>query len=255
VSVLLGNGDGTFAAARSFAAGSRPSSVAVADVNGDGLLDLAVANNIFGSGTVSVLLGNGDGTFAAARSFAAGSRPYSVAVGDVNGDGLLDLAVANYVSSGTVSVLLGNGDGTFRTTHISYVAGGSPSSVAVGDFNGDGWLDAVTANYGSNDVSILLNDGVWNGGSPGPGGGGAPFMHDLFDPPDLGSPRPVPRALPSTPALRTEGVAPLPLAAARPLAADPVRTGTPRRARLDGFWAALAEEPGLLGSPAVGSTG
>src|SRR5262245_5587757 len=96
-----------FLAPLAFDAGLSPQSVAVADVNGDGVLDLAVANE--GSATVSVLLGNGDGTFAAARNFAAGSFPRSVAVGDVNGDGVLDLAVANYIVNGTVSVLLGNG--------------------------------------------------------------------------------------------------------------------------------------------------
>src|SRR2546426_8913697 len=108
VSVLLGNGDGTFLAARTFAAGNYPSSVAVGDVNGDGRLVLAVANTR--SNDVSVLLGNGDGTFQLARSFAAGNGPQSVAVGDVNGDGRPDLAVANYYSN-NVSVLLRSGEG------------------------------------------------------------------------------------------------------------------------------------------------
>src|SRR5262249_10328084 len=80
-------------------------------------------------------------------------------------DGLPDLAVANTFND-TLRVLLGNGDGTFQTTHISYVAGRSPYSVAIADFNGDGFPDAVTANFSSNDVSILLNDGFWTG----PGG-------------------------------------------------------------------------------------
>jgi hypothetical protein len=151
VSVLLGTGDGSFGAARTFAAGTIPRSVVLGDVNGDGLLDLAVANYV--SNNVSVLLGNGDGTFAAARHFAAGSGPQSVVLGDVNGDGLPDLVV----TSGTVRVLLGNGAGTFRTTHVSYVAGGRPLGLAVGDLDSDGWLDVVTANSGSNDVSILLN--------------------------------------------------------------------------------------------------
>jgi FG-GAP-like repeat len=85
----------SFLAPRAFGAGGRPSAVALGDVNGDGLLDLAVANE--GSNNVSVLLGNGDGTFQAARHFPAGSRPLSVAVGDVSGDGHLDLAVANFL--------------------------------------------------------------------------------------------------------------------------------------------------------------
>ena len=95
VSVLLGNGDGTFGAATNFAAGRRPASVAIGDLNGDGKLDLAVANS--DSNNVSVLLGNGNGTFGAATNFAAGSEPRSVAIGDLNGDGKLDLAVANQI--------------------------------------------------------------------------------------------------------------------------------------------------------------
>ena len=89
----------SFEGARNFAAGSRPRSVAMGDFNGDGRADLAVAND--DSNNVSVLLGNGDGTFQAPRSFPAGSGPFSVAVGDFNGDGLPDLA-------STVSVLINN---------------------------------------------------------------------------------------------------------------------------------------------------
>jgi hypothetical protein len=163
VSVLLGNGDGSFQPARNFLAGSIPSWVAVADFNGDGHLDLAVANFV---GTVSVLLGNGDGTFQAAVDYGLGGAS-SVAVGDFNGDGRLDLAV---VFNGEVRVLRGNGDGTFQTTPVSYIAGGY--AVAVGDFNGDGFPDLAVPNPGSNAVSILLNDGVWPGPSPPPGGGG-----------------------------------------------------------------------------------
>jgi hypothetical protein len=98
VSVLLGMGDGSFQAAVSFAAGRFPSSVAVGDFNGDGVPDLAVANAgslQVGDGSVSVLLGNGDGTFQVAVNFAAGRDPRSLAVCDFNGDGVLDLAVTN----------------------------------------------------------------------------------------------------------------------------------------------------------------
>jgi hypothetical protein len=156
VSVFLGNGDGSFQFAGAFDAGSSPSSLAVGDFNGDGLLDLAVANDSYFNGTVSVLLGNGDGSFAAARTFAAGSMPRSVAVGDFNGDGLLDLAVANYFG-GTVSVLLGNGDGSFEPAH-TYAAGFGADSVAVGDVNGDGIQDLAVA-AGGNTVSVLLGNG------------------------------------------------------------------------------------------------
>ena len=91
--------------------GKGPNEVQVADLNGDGIPDIVAAN--YGSDTVSVLLGNGNGTFQPAQSFAAGSGPASVAVADLNGDGKLDLVVGNRNDS-TVSVLSGNGNGTFQ---------------------------------------------------------------------------------------------------------------------------------------------
>jgi hypothetical protein len=137
----------------SYPAGSTPQAVTTADVNGDGKLDLVTANA--GSNTVSVLLGNGNGTFQAAKTYGVGSAPNSVAVGDFNRDGKLDLVTANDQDN-TVSVLLGNGDGTFQPAK-NYATGQSPVSVAVGDFNGK--LDIVTANYGDNTVSVLLGNG------------------------------------------------------------------------------------------------
>ncbi len=108
-----------------------------------------------------MLLGNGDGTFGPPVNFAAGLRPKSVAVGDFNGDGKLDLAVVNR-DSNNVSVLLGNGDGSFRPA-VNYAAGSFPLSVAVGDFNGDGQLDLAVANFGDGgsnpgNVSVLINN-------------------------------------------------------------------------------------------------
>jgi VCBS repeat protein/FG-GAP repeat protein len=139
-----------------YAAGSNPHSVAVGDFNGDGKLDLALANS--GSNNVSVLLGNGEGTFQAAVNYSAGTTPSYVAVGDFNGDGKLDLAVANY-GSNNISVLLGNGDGTFQAA-VNYAAGSGPSSVAVADFNGDGKLDlAVSDNASGSVVGVLLGNG------------------------------------------------------------------------------------------------
>ena len=91
--------------ATNFAVGSSPCSVAVGDFNGDTFLDLAVANCV--SSNVSILLGNGTGSFGTATNFAVGTDPVSVAVGDFNGDTFLDLAVANFVSN-NVSILLGN---------------------------------------------------------------------------------------------------------------------------------------------------
>src|SRR6266511_4868001 len=116
-SVLLGNGDGTFRARIDFYAGIDPASVAIADLNAAGKPDLAVANaGIYHSGhtsTISVLLGNGDGTFRSSRDFDAGNYPRSLTIADLNADGHPDLTVGNG-DANTVSVLLGIGDGTFR---------------------------------------------------------------------------------------------------------------------------------------------
>jgi len=155
VSVLLGQGDGTFQPGQLFAVGTSPSAVAVADLNGDGHPDLVVANA--SSNDVSVLLGQGDGTFAAQQPFAAGTSPRSVAVADLNGDNHPDLVVANQ-DAGSVSTLLGQGNGTFAAQQ-PFAAGTSPGAVAVADLNGDGPLDLIVANIGSNDVSVLLGQG------------------------------------------------------------------------------------------------
>ncbi len=152
VSILLGNGDGTFKAHVDFPVGPQPTSVAVGDFNGDGKLDLAVANQ--GSNNVSILLGNGDGTFQTQTTFATGAKPAAIAARDFNGDGKLDLAVVNQ-DSNSVSILLGKPDGTFQT-HVDFAVGTKPAAIAVGDFNGDGKLDLAVANQGDNTVSILL---------------------------------------------------------------------------------------------------
>ncbi len=163
VSVFLGNGDGTFQSARTFAAGLAPWSVAVGDFNGDGLLDVAVAD--YGSGMVSILLGNGDGTLADPQSYSTGARARSVAVGDLNGGGIPDLAVANYLA-GTVSVWLGVGDGTFAGLQ-NYAVGGAPDAVAAGDFNGDGFLDLAVVQPAFGRVAVLRNAADWDGGPTG----------------------------------------------------------------------------------------
>jgi len=157
VSILLGDGTGNFTLVSSAAVGLAPWSVVVGDFNGDGKLDLAVANGGFSYGTqstVSVLLGDGTGNFTLASSPETGDNSQSIALGDFNGDGILDMAAANW-GSNTVSILLGDGTGNF-TLASSPAAGFEPTSVAVGDFNGDGKLDlAVTAELG-NAVLILL---------------------------------------------------------------------------------------------------
>jgi hypothetical protein len=153
--VLLGNGDGTFRPAVTYAAGSGADALAVGDLNGDGNLDLVVADSI--GNNVSVLLGNGDGTFQPAQSYGAGNDPDSVVVGDFNGDGKLDVAVGN-AGGNNVSVLLGNGDGTLQTA-VNYAVGNNPVAMTIGDFNGDGVLDLAVANSADNTVGVLLGNG------------------------------------------------------------------------------------------------
>src|ERR1700674_5520145 len=132
-------------------------SVAVADVNNDGIPDLLVAdcgpgNSCGGgiNGVIGVLLGNGDGTFKPVVTYDAGGyQTSSVVAADVNGDGTLDLVVANSYFSNTIGVLLGNGDGTFQPVVTYGSGGGYPGSVAVADMNGDGKPDIVVANSSS----------------------------------------------------------------------------------------------------------
>jgi len=152
--ILLGSGDGSFQSFQTYpACGAH--GLASGDFNGDGVLDLAVTDA--GCGQVSILLGNGDGTFTVGGGFSLGDEtvPYSVAVGDFNSDGKLDLATADQ-SINKTSVLLGNGDGTFQS-HVDYDTGVDSRQVATGDLNGDGRLDlAVSSSQG---VSILLGNG------------------------------------------------------------------------------------------------
>src|SRR5439155_1227734 len=150
---------GTFATHVDYAAGVGPSGVAASDFNGDGKLDLAVANDDPNNGTVSVLLGNGDGTFQPAASYPVGTYPQAVAVADFNGDGKQDVVMANDYSN-KLSVLVGKGDGTFQSA-VNYDVGGSsfPVSVAVADFNGDKRLDLVVTDIGAAQVSVLLGNG------------------------------------------------------------------------------------------------
>src|SRR5262249_42762904 len=146
VSVLLGNGDGTFQPAVTYPTGKYTVSVAVGDFNGDGIPDLVTANE--GSfptyvGTASVLLGNGDGTFQPAGNYPVGSKPLAVAVGAFQNDGILDVVTANSLP-GTVSLLRGNGNGTFKPA-VSYAAGSGPDALAVGKLTGNGLPDLVVA--------------------------------------------------------------------------------------------------------------
>jgi hypothetical protein len=142
--------------------------VASGDCNGDGIVDMVSVNQ--GDNTVSVLMGNLEGGFNPQVTYPTGAAPTAVVTGDFNNDGNLDLAVTDgncaveggpnattalSCSPGTVSILLGNGDGSFQP-HLDYATGKGPSSLAAGDFNGDGKLDLAIANGQDGTVSALL---------------------------------------------------------------------------------------------------
>ncbi|MBY0528386.1 MAG: FG-GAP-like repeat-containing protein, partial [Gemmataceae bacterium] len=165
---LRGAGDGTFVVAQNgFDTGttrstaSRPGALVAGDFNGDGKLDLAVTNYgaIDGTGGgVNVLLGNGDGTFGAALATATGKGTRSLAAGDFNGDGILDLAAINEITDGgTLSILQGKGNGTFAVTQTE--PGRRAFAVAVADFNGDGKQDIVVAREITRSLGMFLGNG------------------------------------------------------------------------------------------------
>ena len=158
----------SFAPVRTYSAGagSRPRGIAVGDVNGDGRPDLVTAND--GNGTAGVLLGQAGGGFAAVSTYSTGanSYPISIAVADVNGDSRPDLVTANNNNTGTVGVLLGQASGGFAAVNAYSTGGVYPFSIAVGDVNGDGRLDLITANIGDNTTGVLLGQA---GGGFAPG--------------------------------------------------------------------------------------
>jgi hypothetical protein len=154
--VSLGLGNGTFQQPVGYAAGGSNAGIAVGDLNGDSFPDMAVANQ--SQGRVAVLLGNGNGTFQAARSFAAGENASFIAIGDFSGDAAPDIAVGRSTTTadtGGVSVLAGNGDGTFQPP-LFYLSGANVRMITVGDFNIDGRADMAVTNQSSPAVAVLL---------------------------------------------------------------------------------------------------
>lgn len=157
VSILLGNGNGTFQTKvdYAFSGAAQPNSILSADFNGDSKPDLVAAN---GSGA-TVFLGHGDGTLLPPVNYGSSNFASSVAVGDFNADGKIDLAVCSYGFgvNGVVSVMLGNGNGTFLAP-VNYSVAPNPFAITAADFNGDSKLDLATAGQGGN-ISVILGNG------------------------------------------------------------------------------------------------
>jgi hypothetical protein len=180
VSIFLGNGDGTMQPRIDYPIAGAAVSLLVGDFNGDGLLDLAAGTTPKGGpsqvpagGTLSVLLGKGDGSFQPHRDFGGVSYSYSLIAADLNGDGQLDIALVN-PDEGAVNVLLGDGRGSFGSV-MDTVAALGPTQLLAGDFNGDGKQDIAYASQGSGTISVSLGNGDGTFQAPlnnqAPGGG------------------------------------------------------------------------------------
>jgi hypothetical protein len=158
IGIFHGYGNGTFSSQTIFSTGtnSYPISVAVSDFNNDNRLDIVVANGW--AYNVGIFYGYGDGTFSDIITYSTGSysTPISVVVGDFNNDDRLDVAVTNY-GTDNIGVFFGHGNGTFSSqTTFSTGSGSKPYALAIGDFNNDNQLDIAVANYGSNNLGVLL---------------------------------------------------------------------------------------------------
>ncbi len=162
VTVFLGRGDGTFQTGINTSAISSPSDIIVRDFNGDGSLDIAVLNS--NASAVSILLGNGDGTFRTGstvtlpvdpRLAGDSSFPISIAAGDLNGDGVPDLAIVAYYNT---SVILGRGDGTFGTPS-TFASGSVDSGLSIADLNNDGTLDLAVSDNGGRTLQLFFGNG------------------------------------------------------------------------------------------------
>jgi hypothetical protein len=176
VSILIGTGDGNFQPPVNYSVGTYPIAIVTADFNHDGHLDLAVLNNNpnggGAGGSISILTGKGDGTFVAGATIPVGYEPTALATSDFDGDGNPDLAVVVsnpniFFTPGSVSIVLGNGSGAFAA-HANFGVGVAPTSIAVGDFTGDGKIDlavgspVISLSNLQSEVSILVNTGSGN---------------------------------------------------------------------------------------------
>jgi hypothetical protein len=153
VSVALGIGDGTFGPRADYDTGQGPASLVLADLNNDGKIDIATADMFSSTACCSILLGNGDGTFATAVDVGPESFPGGITAADFNGDGNIDLAVSNAFYE---TILLGNGDGTFQAGSNAQAGGFVQASAVSADVNGDGRLDLVVS---SNGIAVMLGNG------------------------------------------------------------------------------------------------
>ncbi|MGB6158052.1 MAG: FG-GAP-like repeat-containing protein [Acidobacteriaceae bacterium] len=169
VTTLLGNGDGTFTTSVSSPINYPPQdggdyisgTMVAADFNGDGKLDLAVVGDYVGGG-ISILLGNGDGTFTAKATTIEPNQEYgAIATGDFNGDGIPDLIAFNFFAPGGATVFLGKGDGTFTAMAAAPAAGTFVTSTVVGDFNGDGKVDLAFAEGTGVEIALGNGDGTF----------------------------------------------------------------------------------------------
>ena len=179
ITVLLGNGDGTFGTPQTSQVYNQPAtggdvilgSLAAADFNGDGKLDVAVVGDYVSAGGVTILLGNGDGTFTAAGPNLDPNAGFAlIATGDFNGDGIPDLVVPNYFEDGgSPTIFLGKGDGTFSgPMPVSFTLAYFPTSVVVGDFNGDGILDLAFSDLNGVEIALGNGDGTFKETSASP---------------------------------------------------------------------------------------
>jgi hypothetical protein len=163
-SILFGDGTGNFVNARktSVTCGSTVRGVGVGDFNGDGWDDFVTANRFAAAntGTISIVLNNGDGTFAAQVTKEAGvSNEYTIAIADANNDGLQDIFCGSFASPYYMVVLLGNGNGGF-TAQPPVLQGGRPWQSVAGDFDLDGNVDIASCNSDNNKVGVLFGDGT-----------------------------------------------------------------------------------------------